>query len=951
MQNFFSGSFVRTVVFVVLASALPSLAIVAADDFGRRDASLGDVERRAGALLKAVAREHENTVGQIKKLLSTLAAFNHNHNHDPTRNNLPNLAPGAHPAFADIFLIDENDPARVAGRELFPPTAPNDDFVIGRIAERKTGEPAMYFARRSTDASGRSVLLACGLRPSYYRQMLEDLPLPPGGTLYLLDPLDVPLAVLPTGDTLPPTVGRIIGAARSRAGLFRPEETGSDFLTAFRRLCPENAPGPCLTAVLTIPRQAYTAEADALLRRDVLFLGAALAAMLVLAVVLVQILLRPALDRLRADAERLARGVSTPDEPYRSPVRELGELSAAMQETAEMVRKREKALTRARAAAESATKAKSEFLANMSHEIRTPMNAIIGMAYLALKSSPAPVLRNYLSKIHEAGTELLRVINDILELSKIDAGKLHVENVQFSPADIFSDRRRHYAPLARQKGLALAFQVDPSVPRVVMGDPVRMSRVIGHFLDNALRYTEQGLVEALCTAEPGGESGLTLRVTVKDTGPGLTAEQRQALDRLLGDAPPPLPKKNMGAAGGLGLLLCRRLLDIMGGRLEADCEPGRGCAFSALIPVGTREHERTGAVRVLGGLRVLAVDDDPVSLELLRDMLAGFGMKPEAEGVSAKVMDRLEQAEAAGDPFCLVLLDWRMPDPDGMDLTKLIKSRSGSAQTPKVIMLSAYNWGGIALQAESAGVDAFLHKPINESVLLDGIMTLLFNNGPAHAAMASDNPDRREFEGLRVLLVEDNAVNREVAEEILAAAGAAVTSAENGRRAVELFAGVPDVSPWDVVLMDLRMPDMDGFEAARALRALPASWAGSLPIIAMSAQSAPEERAACRAAGMSDMVGKPISLDDFLDTLRRWPPVKPLQDDADTAILQELHRACTVNGKEAFFVFAGAEGLLEDRLGRGRLEELRALLENKEYDMAARYLLSLEPQLGIGTEG
>ncbi len=960
MRHVFTGSFVRAVLFVVLASALPAVGIVAAGGAHRRSEALLAAEERTMAMLGFVAEVQEAIAASARSFLLTLADAPEVRSGSGDLSRFLSGLRDGHPPYVELFLVDGNgyvvpprdmpprEPVRVKDKPYFTPDAP---FMAGGVSRSfMSGDSLFYFSCRTRTDAGSPLVLVVGTSIAGYRHLLGTLPLGPESGLYLADAegsivFSAPAAV---GTELPAEVRKALENAPGPHGVLWPESTGLDRLVAFRRVSLPEGGRPYMQAILVTPADSFTAEADALLRRDLLLLGLAVPLMLIFAVGLVRFFLHPPVARLLAVAGDFAAGEFRSRAPEQSPVRELGELAGAMNGAAAAVAKREAELIDARRAAEEAGKAKSEFLANISHEIRTPMNAIIGMAYLALKDDPEPGLRGYLGKIHEAGTDLLRVINDILELSKLDAGQMPLENARFSPADILSDRHRHYARVARERGLLLTFRVEPSVPRVVMGDPLRLSRVLGHLLDNALRYTTTGSVSVICAAEPSEGAGLLLRLSVRDTGPGLSLEQRLVLERLLAAAVPPLPEKGAGPGGGLGLPLCRRLLDAQGGRLEFDCAPGTGCAFTAVIPVGVRAHERLGAVRILDGLRVLVIDDDPVSLDLLQEMLSGFGMRPTVERVSAGALDLLKRADAENNPFSLVLLDWRMPDPDGMELTRRIKAHPVFARSLKVIMLSAYSWGGVALQAESAGVDAFLHKPINESVLLDSIMTLLFPERLRAEAPASD--PAAGLNGLRVLLVEDNAANREVAEELLALAGAAVTSAENGAQALDLLAGDMPGAPFDVVLMDLRMPIMGGLDAAGAIRRLAVPWAKNLPLVSMTAQIGAEECRACREAGFDDHITKPIAREDLFAALHRWPRVKPLADTSQMELLRELRGACTVGSLETAFLFAGIEGLLEAHLGEGRTLLLRSWLEAGDTARAAEYLLSLEPLLGFAPE-
>ncbi|MGD8497460.1 MAG: response regulator, partial [Chromatiales bacterium] len=546
----------------------------------------------------------------------------------------------------------------------------------------------------------------------------------------------------------------------------------------------------------------------------------------------------------------------------------------------------EEELRRARELAEEASRAKGDFLANMSHEIRTPMNAIIGMAHLALKTELSAKQRNYVEKIDSASRSLLGIINDILDFSKIEAGKLDIESIDFRLEDVLDNVATLIGLKARQKGLELLFSVEPTaVPRYLVGDPLRLGQVLINLASNAVKFTDSGEIVISVERVDEHEGRVTLRFAVRDTGIGLTTEQQSRLFQSFTQADGSTTRKYGGT--GLGLAISKRLVEMMGGEIGVDSEPGAGSTFSFTAVLGSRSEPDARALEAIPeieGKRVLVVDDNATSREILKDMLASLHFDVALTASGQEAIAEVEAAAEAGQDYAIVFMDWKMPGMDGAQAARVIKSGAAGARTPAVVMVTAYGREEVMRQADEARVDGFLIKPVSPSTLFDIVMEVLGRSGvPRESggdAQAAASPAPADLHGVRVLLVEDNEINQEVALEILRGAGLAVTIAGNGREALEALDG----RDFEGVLMDVQMPVMDGLEATRAIRAQPRF--AKLPIVAMTANAMAGDRERCLEAGMDDYVSKPIDPDElFAAIARRFgrPPVEPVEAALETS--------------------------------------------------------------------
>lgn len=546
---------------------------------------------------------------------------------------------------------------------------------------------------------------------------------------------------------------------------------------------------------------------------------------------------------------------------------------------------REKA-ERDKEAALAASQAKSEFLANMSHEIRTPLNAVMGLTDLLTRTQLSDTQQQYLRKISISSRSLLAVINDILDFSKIEAGRLELEHTPFSLYDLMANIAEMFAFTADEKGLEFLLSVDEHAPTAVIGDSVRLGQVLINLVGNAMKFTETGeiLVTVSMPRETGEADGCStesrgtsqkVTFSVRDTGIGIPEDRLEALFDSFTQADGSTTRKYGGT--GLGLTISRRLVRLMGGDISVTSAPGKGSCFSFTIPL-ERQADKNQIVlhppRDLRGLRVLIVDDNRTALTLLASIIQSFQMEAVVATSGEEALDILTgQSDAA--PFDLVLMDWKMPQMNGLEAARRIKLEMALDKTPIVCMVSAHAREDLIQQADRKFLDAFLHKPVNQSFLFDTIMELF---GRHDARVASDMPApssgrvvHEKLMGKQILLVEDNEINREVAVEWLTSAGLEVDVAVNGREALRFLGVLPDGVPTavpDAVLMDIQMPEMDGFEATGHIRRDPRY--PDLPVIAMTAHALKGDREKCLDAGMNDYVTKPIDPDILFQTLAKW---------------------------------------------------------------------------------
>ncbi|MBF0421046.1 MAG: response regulator [Magnetococcales bacterium] len=539
--------------------------------------------------------------------------------------------------------------------------------------------------------------------------------------------------------------------------------------------------------------------------------------------------------------------------------------------------------------AEDANRAKSEFLANMSHEIRTPMNAVIGLTHLCLQTKLTPRQHDYLHKAHGSATSLLRIINDILDFSKIEAGKLDMESIPFTIEEVLGNLAATVSLKAQEKNLEFVLDADRTIPHSLIGDPLRLGQILINFCNNSIKFTEKGEITVLVRIVERREQFIRLNFCVQDTGIGMTVEQQEKLFQSFSQADSSITRKYGGT--GLGLTISKRLIQLMGGDVAVSSTPGKGSQFTFDILLGVSETSLADHIFEtpdLCGLKVLAVDDNENALRVLNDYLTSFSFHVTAVKNGKEALIAVQEAEMAGEPFELILMDFMMPEIDGITTAAKIKNELGLKKIPFVIMASAYGDETVIKRAaREAFVDGFLVKPINQSVLFDAIMEI-FGKTKAdskHERFSLDEKDdfKATLSGARVLLVEDNEINQQVAKELLEQANITVLIACDGQTAVDMVQNIP----LDGVLMDMQMPVMDGITATREIRK--DSRFTELVILAMTANAMSQKRDLCMEAGMQDFITKPIDPRTLFQTLARWIKPKsqqplPTRYDADEPI-------------------------------------------------------------------
>ncbi|MGD9731886.1 MAG: response regulator [Desulfamplus sp.] len=565
-----------------------------------------------------------------------------------------------------------------------------------------------------------------------------------------------------------------------------------------------------------------------------------------------------------------------------NPIHDRDEIGLLSRSINYLIESAEDAITEtiiAKKTAESANRSKSDFLANMSHEIRTPMNAIIGFTKLALKTELTARQHDYISKIQSSSLSLLQIINDILDFSKIEAGRLKMESIPFNPHDIINNTATMVALKASEKGVELINSIADNVPQSIIGDPVRLGQVLLNLTNNAVKFTQSGYIfmrtEVIQTIEPpllSGENQCIVKFSISDTGIGMTPEQSDRLFQPFTQADSSITRRFGGT--GLGLSISKNIVEMMGGEITVESKAGVGSTFSftAIFTTNSKIEQQSYKSTIpeaLHNLKVLVVDDNEMSLEIIVGYLNSFGFQTVAVNSGKAALDELTKSVKI-KPYDLVFVDWKMPEMDGIELSKRIKQRKDIGKTPLIIMVTAFGREELMKLADKAGINAFLIKPVNPSLILDAVMHM-FNKSSQVTTKKLYTPDnelkeeiKTDIKGAKILVVEDNSINQQVAKEILEEAGLIVDIAGNGKEAVDKVLN----GSYEIVLMDIQMPVMGGYEATAIIKGNP--LLKDIPIIAMTAHAMEGAKELCLESGMDDYVTKPIDSERLFSVLAKW---------------------------------------------------------------------------------
>jgi len=554
---------------------------------------------------------------------------------------------------------------------------------------------------------------------------------------------------------------------------------------------------------------------------------------------------------------------------------ELSLVNKAAKEKNKELEKVQEELTKKAEELELSSQYKSDFLANMSHEIRTPMNAVIGMSYLALQTELNDKQYDYVSKISSSAQSLLGIINDILDFSKIEAGKLHMESAPFKLEEVFASISTLLSIKAEEKGLELIYVIDPDVPNNLVGDSMRLGQVLTNLGNNAVKFTEKGEIIIHCKVLQSKEEMVQLEFCVKDSGIGMTKEQTAKLFQAFTQADNSTTRKYGGT--GLGLSISKQLVEMMEGEISINSKPGVGSdfIFTAWIGISTESvEEKLEMLPDLRGMRVLVAENNKIAQDVIYQLLSTLSFKTDMVESGEAAVAAVEKAivEPNEKPFDFIIMDWQMSGIDGIEAAQKIKSNSALPEKPAIILATSFSRNELLNREDRSCLDGFLSKPLGQSQLFSEILNVFGKNDPNRKPRTieglRDNDAIQDILGAKVLLAEDNAFNQQVARELLESNGLVVTIANTGRKAIEIV----NKENFDVILMDIQMPEMDGFTATRKLREDPLFR--DIPIIAMTAHAMADDRRKSLEAGMNDHITKPIDPDILFDTLVKWIPAK-----------------------------------------------------------------------------
>ena len=886
MPNIFNWSVRHAVMGIVLASIIPSCAVIIYSGYVQSSHLIGSAERQFAQAAESLASEEKLIVSNGTDLMQVLikSGVAEQKQYEKTAQLFKSLVEEKNfnslvltDASGKILASDSGSYTLAAQEKTLVSTVVNQNRLVTGdfLASGNHNRTGVYCAMPVHDSEGRPEMVLLAGIPLHIPegQILGNTP--PKTKIRYTDRYGriFPSAPAANGQTelLDASELALLRNRQTDSGVYTLVGKGSPHMVAFQRLRLPGEQQPYLYLLLDAPRNKLADSNGSAIKQNIVLLLAGIAVALVFAWILSTLVLLRPLKLLINAASKFGNGELGGRVNADSFEGEFKSLANSFNDMAVALEVRNQQLLESKKAADAGNKAKSEFLANMSHEIRTPMNAIIGLAYLALQTDLSPKQYGYVNKIYSSANSLLRIINDILDFSKVEAGKIKLENIPFEMESIFEDLSDMLLPQAQKKGLELEFTITPKVPRTMNGDPLRLGQILINLLTNAIKFTPEGKISLSCDLKEIHGDYADIVFTVKDTGIGMSKEARAKLFKAFSQADESTTRRFGGS--GLGLVISKHLASLMHGQIFISSEENQGTTVEVQVILGLTSkntQERPGPLSKLDGAPVLVVDGNAESQKNLTEMLEHLRLLPKAVDSSEKALSEIESMNLSA-PYKAVLIDSGLPEKDCSEIIKKIEALHLPI-LPAVIVVFPHDAPKELQKGYGDEVDSFITKPATPALLFKTIKEgIAKKDGSMPASTEQPGEDHEfNFQGTRILVVEDNLINQQVASELLTGRNAHVDVAGNGKKALEILLDTKKgkTPPYDLVLMDLQMPVMDGIEATEKIRA--DSAFGNLPIIAMTAHAMQEEFDRCREAGMDDHIAKPIDVDIMYHTIDHW---------------------------------------------------------------------------------